>query len=199
MGVETKDDSVRAVLRAVTQMLVDDVRKTVDDADVNQPLLDRTEYGDFCRVVKEVLEKYLAAEESGMTAMTDAARKKIVSAIEGEFSGLLDKLLGDSGDKSDIRKGMSGILDDFFRKTRKDRKPGVQEADPTGGVLRKFAERLKTAKTGASGVKPFQDAKGTAEYKTFEKTCQKILRGYQNSIQAEASGDEKAKRKPSLI
>lgn len=116
MGVETKDDSVRAVLEAVTRMLVDDVRKTVDDADVNQPLLDRTEYCDFCKVVKEVLEKYLAVEKSKTTATTEASKRKVAAAVEDEFTRLLDGLLKESGtaESSDVRKKLSEILKDFF-------------------------------------------------------------------------------------
>jgi len=106
-------------------MLVDDVRKTLADADVNQPLLDRTEYGDFCKVVKEVLEKYLAVEESGTTATTDAARKKLADAVEGEFTKLLTGLLKEADaqpDEAETRKKLSTVIDDFFSKAKRNRK-----------------------------------------------------------------------------
>lgn len=77
-----KDDSIKLVLRAIFNLLDDDIRKRTDDDDYNQTILDRVEFRDLCNLVANTLQEYLSVEKSDTKYTTDVVRARIKKQIQ---------------------------------------------------------------------------------------------------------------------
>ena len=85
-----KNDSIKGVMEAIFNLLEEDLRKTVDDNDYNQTLLDREEFQDLMKLISSALDEYIKIEESDVKEMTEQVRVKLNNLINENIKKVLE-------------------------------------------------------------------------------------------------------------
>ena len=141
-----KDDSIKLVLRAIFNLLDDDIRKRTDDDDYNQTILDRVEFRDLCNLVANTLQEYLSVEKSDTKYTTDVVRARIKKQIQEEIVSVMEEDSGGGWSLDGIKSSLGDILGKFFSSSRKkktgDKRDSHGKTANNRNILELFQDRL---------------------------------------------------------
>lgn len=182
-----KNDSIKGVMEAIFNLLEEDLRKTVDDNDYNQTLLDREEFQDLMKLISSALDEYIKIEESDVKETTEQVRVKLNNLINENIKKVLEQIKSENNlpviDEKEVYQKLDEIVGQFISKNRAQSDDSKQGQSIQSGEIDKVIDKFeqKISKSGAqsyvhySAKDTWNQIKNNNEFKTSVKTISHTL------------------------